>query len=77
MPFGDLEAIRSAFTEDRSIGTLVLETVQGGGGIIEAPTSFWQGVRRLCDEFGVLWIAMRCNAAWAAPGASSPSSIMA
>ncbi len=57
VPFGDLDAIRAAFAEDRSIGTLVLETVQGGGGIIEAPTSFWQGVRRLCDEFGVLWIA--------------------
>jgi acetylornithine/succinyldiaminopimelate/putrescine aminotransferase len=35
----------------------VLETIQGGGGIIEAPSAYWQGVRRLCDEFGVLWIA--------------------
>lgn len=57
VPFGDLEALREAFAGDRSIGTLVLETIQGGGGIIEAPTSYWQGVRRLCDEFGVLWVA--------------------
>ncbi|MGL4727366.1 MAG: aspartate aminotransferase family protein, partial [Bosea sp. (in: a-proteobacteria)] len=57
VPFGDLDALRALFAADSSIGTLVLETIQGGGGIIEAPTSYWQGVRKLCDEFGVLWIA--------------------
>jgi acetylornithine/succinyldiaminopimelate/putrescine aminotransferase len=57
VPFGDLAAMRAAFEADRSIGIVVLETIQGGGGIIEAPTSFWQGLRKLCDEFGVLWIA--------------------
>ena len=31
--------------------------MQGGGGIVEAPTAFWQGLRRLCDEKGVLWVA--------------------
>ena len=57
VPFGDLAALRALFAADRSIGTLVLETIQGGGGIIEAPTSYWQDVRALCDEFDVLWIA--------------------
>jgi acetylornithine/succinyldiaminopimelate/putrescine aminotransferase len=57
VPFGDLAAMRAAFAADRSIGIVVLETIQGGGGIIEAPTSFWQGLRALCDEFDVLWVA--------------------
>ena len=57
VPFGDLEAIRLAFEADRSIGTIVLETIQGGGGINQAPTAFWQGLRALCDKHQVLWIA--------------------
>jgi acetylornithine/succinyldiaminopimelate/putrescine aminotransferase len=57
VPFGDLDAIRRAFEADKSIGTIVLETIQGGGGINQAPTAFWQGLRALCDKHGVLWIA--------------------
>ena len=34
VPFGDLEAIRRAIESDPSIGIVVLETIQGGGGII-------------------------------------------
>lgn len=57
VPFGDLDALRRAFESDPSIGIVVLETIQGGGGIIEAPTAYWRGVRQLCDKHGVLWIA--------------------
>jgi acetylornithine/succinyldiaminopimelate/putrescine aminotransferase len=57
VPFGDLDAIRAAFESDPSIGTIVLETIQGGGGINQAPTAFWQGLRALCDKHKVLWIA--------------------
>ncbi|MDP4593618.1 MAG: aminotransferase class III-fold pyridoxal phosphate-dependent enzyme [Beijerinckiaceae bacterium] len=57
VPFADIEALRTAFEQDPSIGILVLETVQGGAGIIEAPQEYWLGVRKLCDEFGVLWVA--------------------
>ncbi len=57
VPFGDLEAIRKLFESDPTIGTIVLETIQGGGGINQAPTAFWQGLRALCDRHKVLWIA--------------------
>jgi acetylornithine/succinyldiaminopimelate/putrescine aminotransferase len=57
VPFGDIEAIERAFRSDPAIGTIVLETVQGGGGIITAPTEFWQKLRALCDRYGVLWVA--------------------
>ncbi|WP_250157370.1 aspartate aminotransferase family protein [Tianweitania aestuarii] len=57
VPFSDIDAIEHAFRSDPAIGTIVLETVQGGGGIITAPTPFWQKLRALCDKYGVLWVA--------------------
>jgi acetylornithine/succinyldiaminopimelate/putrescine aminotransferase len=57
VPFGDIEAIRNAFEADPEIGVIVLETIQGGGGIVQAPVSFWQELRALCDKHGVLWVA--------------------
>lgn len=57
VPFGDISAIRAAIEADRSIGTVVLETVQGGGGIVTAPPAYWQELRALCDANDVLWIA--------------------
>jgi acetylornithine/succinyldiaminopimelate/putrescine aminotransferase len=57
VPFADLDAIRRLVEADRSIGIVVLETIQGGGGINEAPTEFWRGLRALCDKHDVLWIA--------------------
>jgi len=57
VPFGDIEAIERAFRSDPEIGVIVLETVQGGGGIIQAPAEFWQKLRKLCDQYGVLWVA--------------------
>ena len=56
VPFGDIDAIENAFRTDRQIGAIVLETVQGGGGIIEAPDGFWQKLRALCDRHGVIMV---------------------
>lgn len=57
VPFGDIEAIENAFRADPEIGVIVLETVQGGGGIIQAEAAFWQKLRALCDRHGVIWVA--------------------
>ncbi|WP_136656420.1 aspartate aminotransferase family protein [Nitratireductor sp. XY-223] len=57
VPFGDIDAIRNAFEADPQIGVIVLETIQGGGGIIKAPATFWQELRALCDKHDVLWVA--------------------
>lgn len=57
VPFGDIDAIENAFRSDPEIGVIVLETVQGGGGIIQADTAFWQKLRQLCDQYGVIWVA--------------------
>ncbi len=57
VPFGDIAAVENAFRSDPEIGVIVLETVQGGGGIIQADIEFWQKLRGLCDQYGVIWVA--------------------
>lgn len=54
VPFGDLEAARSAIS-DESAGILV-EPIQGEGGIREAPPGFLKGLREICDQHGLLLI---------------------
>ena len=55
--FGDLDSLEQAFKSDPSIGTFIVETVQGGAGIVSAPASYWKGVRELCTRHDVVWLA--------------------
>jgi acetylornithine/N-succinyldiaminopimelate aminotransferase len=48
----DLEALDNAI--DPSVAAVLLEPVQGEGGVNPASAAYFQGVRRLCDERGVL-----------------------
>lgn len=57
VPFGDIAAVTRAIKSDPSIGIVVLETIQGGGGVVEAPEDFWPRLRALCDKHDVIWIA--------------------
>lgn len=57
IPFGDAGALEHLLVQDLSVGILILETIQGGAGIVRAPAGYWRRVRELCDRHGVLWIA--------------------
>jgi acetylornithine/N-succinyldiaminopimelate aminotransferase len=48
----DLDALAAAL--DPSVAAVLLEPVQGEGGVNPASAAYFQGVRRLCDERGVL-----------------------
>ncbi|HVL04299.1 MAG TPA: acetylornithine transaminase [Acidimicrobiales bacterium] len=48
----DLDALQAAL--DPSVGAVLLETVQGEGGVNPATAEYFAGARRLCDERGVL-----------------------
>jgi len=52
VPFNDLAAVRAAITAETA-GILV-EPVQGEGGVRPAEPGFLQGLRALADEFGLL-----------------------
>lgn len=48
VPFNDLEAVKKAITPQT--GGILLEVVQGEGGIRTADPDFLKGLRKLCDE---------------------------
>ncbi len=52
LPFNDLQAVEDAIGSD-TVGIL-LEPVQGEGGIFPASREFLIGLRRLCDQHGLL-----------------------
>jgi len=57
IPFGNAEALENVLKIDPSIGVLILETIQGGAGIVIPPEEYFKKVRSLCDQHNVLWIA--------------------
>jgi acetylornithine/N-succinyldiaminopimelate aminotransferase len=50
--WGDLDAMRSAV--DRTVAGVLIESVQGEGGVNPATTEYLQGIRQICDETGAL-----------------------
>ena len=54
-PFGNLEATVKLIAETQPCGVIV-EAVQGEGGINIASDAFMQGLRAACDEYGALLI---------------------
>jgi putrescine aminotransferase len=54
VPFGDLDAVRSAISERTA--AVIIEPIQGEGGIITPPAGYLRGLRAICDERNVLLI---------------------
>ncbi len=54
VPFGDLAAVAAAIDDETA--AILIEPVQGEGGIIPADDTFLRGLRALCDEHGLLLI---------------------
>ncbi len=55
VPYGDIHALRAAIN-DETIGVL-LEPIQGEGGVVIPPAGFLREVRALCTERNILMIA--------------------
>lgn len=55
LPFGDLDALRQRL-EQGDVAALIIEPIQGEGGVILPPDGYLAGVRSLCDQFDCLWI---------------------
>lgn len=52
VPFGDVSALEAAI--DDTVAAVLLETVQGEGGVVPASADYLRAVRAICDERGVL-----------------------
>ncbi len=50
VPYNDLDAIRAIAEHNKSVVAVMLEIVQGEGGIQIADVEFQRGLRKLCDE---------------------------
>ena len=58
LPFNDVEALTHCFTEEgNNIAAVIVEGIQGVGGIHIANNDFLQAIRKCCDEFGSIYIA--------------------
>ena len=66
VPFGDVEAIRKTINDDTA--AVLLETIQGEGGINIPPDGYLSEVRRLCDESETLLILDEIQTGFARTG---------
>lgn len=58
LPFNDEEALTKVFSEfGVEIAAVIIEGIQGVGGIREASVSFLKLIRSLCDQYGAVYIA--------------------
>jgi acetylornithine/N-succinyldiaminopimelate aminotransferase len=64
--FNNLESFKSAVTEN-TIG-IMIEPVQGEGGVHPATQEFMTGLRKLCDEKGILLLLDEVQTGWCRTG---------
>ena len=54
VPYGDIAATAAAITEQTA--AIIVEPIQGENGVVVPPDDYLPGLRRLCDEHGILLI---------------------
>ena len=58
LPFNDAAALKACFQQQgEDIAAVIIEGIQGVGGIVEADASFLTLIRELCDTHGAVYIA--------------------
>ena len=66
-----LEALERALVTQvaaESVAAIVIEPVQGEGGFVVAPRPFMEGVRRICDEHGIVMVVDEVQTGFARTG---------
>ena len=53
-PYGDLEAVEKEMNEN--VVAILVEPIQGEGGVIIPPAEFLQGLRKICDDSNALLV---------------------
>ncbi|HTJ14998.1 MAG TPA: aminotransferase class III-fold pyridoxal phosphate-dependent enzyme [Dinghuibacter sp.] len=58
LPFNDVEALEDFFArEGDKVSSVIIEGIQGVGGINVASEPFLQAIRRLCDQYDAIFVA--------------------
>jgi acetylornithine/N-succinyldiaminopimelate aminotransferase len=55
VPYGNVDAVKAAMGDD--VAAILVEPVQGEGGVVPAPSGFLRALRELCDASGALLVA--------------------
>jgi len=66
VPYDDLAALEAAI--DPSVSAVLIETVQGEGGVVPADADYLRGIRALCDERGMLMMVDEVQTGFARTG---------
>ena len=64
--WGDLDAMHAAV--DGSVAAILIEPIQGEGGVHPAPPGYLQGIRDLCDDVGALMMVDEIQTGFARTG---------
>ena len=56
VPYNDVHAIEAAIKNNKNIAAIMLEPIQGEGGIVMPDPGYLAAVRKLCDQFSLLMI---------------------
>lgn len=50
VPYGDVEAVESVMCERKDVVAVLVEPIQGEGGIVVPPAGYLDGLRAICDQ---------------------------
>lgn len=56
VPYNDIQAMEAAIKNNKSIAAVMLEPIQGEGGIVIPDAGYLAAVRKLCDRYSLLLI---------------------
>ncbi|MGK3816893.1 aminotransferase class III-fold pyridoxal phosphate-dependent enzyme, partial [Enterococcus faecium] len=54
--YNNLHAIEVAF-QDKNVAAILVEPIQGEAGVVVPDDGYLQGIRNLCNEYNVLFLA--------------------
>jgi 4-aminobutyrate aminotransferase/(S)-3-amino-2-methylpropionate transaminase len=63
-----LESLFKSDVDPNRVAAMIVEPVQGEGGFVVAPAEWLQGLRRICDQYGILLIADEIQTGFARTG---------
>ncbi len=66
LPYNDIAALEQAMSEE--VCAVVIEGIQGLGGIYVGTDEFWRSARQLCDRFGAILISDSVQCGYARSG---------
>ncbi len=64
--WGDVDAMRQAV--DGTVAAVMIESIQGEGGVMPAPAGYLEAIRQICDDVGALMIVDEIQTGFARTG---------